>query len=182
VLLRTIPTAVGCLNRMMPVAVQWSTMGMDGSTQQRCLSNHASKHALALPGLALAGLVVAQGAVAAPPLHARQVPQVPQHQSSVQAQHLDLRPPSHIAEIGDSASDRSSFPSRHQTSGPQTSVQLPALGTDGVRARPTVQEFVRRVHQEGLPVARLFEGKSAMVHLGLSPKGKPGLWLVQKTH
>ena len=31
-------------------------------------------------------------------------------------------------------------------------------------------------------MARLFENKSALVHLGLNPKGKPGLWLVQKTH
>jgi hypothetical protein len=37
-------------------------------------------------------------------------------------------------------------------------------------------------HREGLPVARLFETKGALLHLGLNPKGKPGLWLVQKTH
>jgi hypothetical protein len=48
--------------------------------------------------------------------------------------------------------------------------------------QPPGQDFVRRVHREGLPVARLFESKSALVHLGLSPKGKPGLRLVQKTH
>jgi hypothetical protein len=53
---------------------------------------------------------------------------------------------------------------------------------DGPHARPTAQEFVRRLHREGLPVARLFETKRALVHLGLSPRGKPGLWLVQKTH
>lgn len=41
---------------------------------------------------------------------------------------------------------------------------------------------MRRVHREGLPVARLFETKGALLHLGLNPKGKPGLWLVQKTH
>ena len=50
-----------------------------------------------------------------------------------------------------------------------------------MHARPTVQDFVRRVHREGLPVARLFETKGVLVHLGLNPKGKPGLWLVQKT-
>jgi hypothetical protein len=42
--------------------------------------------------------------------------------------------------------------------------------------------FARRVHQEGLPVARLWETKSAMVSLGFNPKGKPGLWLIQKIH
>ena len=51
-----------------------------------------------------------------------------------------------------------------------------------MRNRLGVQDFVRRVHQEGLPVARLFESRSALLHLGLSPKGKPGLWLVQKVH
>jgi hypothetical protein len=59
--------------------------------------------------------------------------------------------------------------------------QLPALGPDGMHTRPTIQDLVQRVHREGLPVARLFETKSALVHLGLNPKGKPGLWLVQKT-
>jgi hypothetical protein len=56
------------------------------------------------------------------------------------------------------------------------------LGSDGMHARPTIQEFVNRAHREGLPVARLLETKSALLHLGLSPRGKPGLWLVQKTH
>jgi hypothetical protein len=64
----------------------------------------------------------------------------------------------------------------------QELVQLPAWGADGMQSRPGIQDFVRRLHREGLPVARLFESKSALVHLGLSPKGKPGLWLVQKMH
>jgi hypothetical protein len=71
--------------------------------------------------------------------------------------------------------------SRRRSVGSQEPVQLPALGAGGMRSRPTMQDFVQRVRREGLPVARLFESKSALVHLGLSPKGKPGLWLVQKT-
>jgi hypothetical protein len=106
-------------------------------------------------------------------------------QSPVQApaQRLDLRPPSHTME-GSNAAEKSpgAFPSmpRRQNAAQQP-VELPMLGADGMRARPTLQEFVHRVHREGLPVARLFETKSALVHLGLSPRGKPGLWLVQKT-
>ena len=50
-----------------------------------------------------------------------------------------------------------------------------------MRSRASIQDFVHKVHREGLPVARLFETKSALLHLGLSPRGKPGLWLVQKT-
>jgi hypothetical protein len=144
---------------------------MDGNTQHRSFSRGVLV-------LVLAGWVVAQGALATPPVHGPQ-PQR-QSQTSLQTQHLDLRAPSHVSEIVDNTSERG-FPSRRPTGSTQAAVQLPSLGTENVRARPTVQEFVRRVRQEGLPVARLFEGKSALVHLGLSPKGKPGLWLVQKT-
>jgi hypothetical protein len=42
------------------------------------------------------------------------------------------------------------------------------------------EELTHRLHREGLPVARLFETRSAMVSLGLSPRGKPGIWLIQK--
>ena len=74
------------------------------------------------------------------------------------------------------------FPSMTRRKNPApAAVELPSLGTDGMHARPTIQEFVNKVHREGLPVARLFETKSALLHLGLSPRGKPGLWLVQKT-
>jgi hypothetical protein len=129
--------------------------------------------------LGMAGLFTLQGAFAAPPL--RQQMHAPV-QSPAVAPHLDLRAPPHILETAPILErNLGAFPSRRQTVGPQETVQLPALGSDAARARPTVQEFVRRVHQEGLPVARIFEGKSALVHLGLSPKGKPGLWLVQKT-
>ena len=43
--------------------------------------------------------------------------------------------------------------------------------------RPQGAQHVRR---EGLPLARLWENKSALLSLGLNKKGKPGLWLVQK--
>ncbi len=76
----------------------------------------------------------------------------------------------------------SAFPMVRRQNPAQERIELPLLGSDGMRARPTIQEFVHKVHQEGLPIARLFETKSALVHLGLSPRGKPGLWLVQKTH
>jgi len=60
--------------------------------------------------------------------------------------------------------------------------QLPALGPD---ARPqtmsTAEAWARRWHHEGLPVARLWQNRSALLSLGLSPRGKPGLWLIQKT-
>jgi hypothetical protein len=60
-------------------------------------------------------------------------------------------------------------------------VQLPELGAQG-RVPSRAEEFARRVHREGLPVARLWENKSALVSIGLNQRGKPGLWLIQKTH
>jgi hypothetical protein len=146
------------------------------------------KQQLSSTVLVMTGLVAMHNATAAPPLRMQLQtrPQAAvqfrsQPATSLQTQqHLDLRAPAHVPELNDDAADRS-FPSRRTNVATQEAVQLPALGAQSVRARPTVQEFVRRVHQEGLPVARIFEGKSALVHLGLNPKGKPGLWLVQKT-
>ena len=78
------------------------------------------------------------------------------------------------------------FPSslHRQTLGSQEQLQLPNSGSESSQLRMTGQaeEFARRVHREGLPVARLWENKSALVSIGLNQKGKPGLWLIQKTH
>jgi hypothetical protein len=60
---------------------------------------------------------------------------------------------------------------------------FPGLGTAGqTRVMGRAESFVRSFHREGLPVARLWENHSALLSLGLNGKGKPGLWLVQKTH
>jgi hypothetical protein len=42
--------------------------------------------------------------------------------------------------------------------------------------------LARRIRREGLPIARLLETKSALLSIGLNQRGKPGLWLTQKTH
>jgi hypothetical protein len=130
-------------------------------------------------------------AYAAPPA-ARQAFRAPsQPQSALGlSQHLDLRAPSHLEppahlEMAGNTADRSHLfgvPTARQNLNPPEQVPLSAMAADGMRSRPALQDFVRRVHREGLPVARLFESKSALVHVGLSPKGKPGLWLVQKIH
>ena len=139
---------------------------------------------LANQGLAAAlgaGALLFMGSAVAAPPHSRAVQPRAQSQIQTLGQHLDLRAPSGAVEVSEKAS---LFPSmlRRRAVGSQEQVQPPMLGADGMRSRPGIQDFVRRVHREGLPVARLFESKSALVHLGLSPKGKPGLWLVQKTH
>ena len=105
------------------------------------------------------------------------------NQFQAAAQQLDLRLPSHAAEGTAAQKSPGAFPSRaHPQTVAQQPLELPLLGADGMHSRATIQDLVQRVHREGLPVARLFETKSALLHLGLSPRGKPGLWLVQKTH
>jgi len=61
-------------------------------------------------------------------------------------------------------------------------VQLRAFGTGELSFRVMSQAeiFARRIHREGLPVARLWENKSALLSIGLNQKGRPGLWLTQK--
>jgi hypothetical protein len=138
--------------------------------------------AIWVAGLEVGALcLLACGALAAPP--GRLIPRMPA-QSQAPAQHLDLRAPSHTVEPGTAFGKLpGAFPSMaHRQISVQEPAELPLLGSDGMHARPTVQDFVQKVHREGLPVARLFETKSALVHLGLSPRGKPGLWLVQKIH
>ena len=121
-------------------------------------------------------LLALNSALAAPPAG-----RPPKSQIQTLGQHLDLRAPSHAVEVVERPS---AFPSstHPQLGASEQAIQLPQLGVAGAQSRPGIQQFVRQVRREGLPVARLFESKSALVHLGLSPKGKPGLWLVQKTH
>src|ERR1700727_271406 len=49
-----------------------------------------------------------------------------------------------------------------------------ALGADAWQDRPSdrIANLASRVHREGLPVARLWENKAALVSLGLNQRGK----------
>jgi hypothetical protein len=90
---------------------------------------------------------------------------------------LDLRPP----ELPKTTDDFPGSANRHLLG--SESKNAPGLG-DFAMTKPMspAEAFARRVHKEGLPVARLWETHSALVSIGLNPKGKPGLWLIQKTH
>lgn len=150
----------------------WSTVTV--------VSNVKTK-AIWVAGLEVGALcLLACGAVAAPPGRPRAAAQ----QLQAPAQHLDLRAPAHGVEAGGMPGrSPNAFPSmaRRQKNVTPEPVDVPFLGSESIHVRPTLQDFVQKVHREGLPVARLFETKSALLHLGLSPRGKPGLWLVQKT-
>jgi hypothetical protein len=149
-----------------------------------------ARAALGAASLLLVNSLLLDSAFAAPPLGRQSFRPPSQQAPQGLAQHLDLRAPLHLesggrAELAANAAERShSFAglTPRQITTPQEQVPLSAMGSDGMRTRPALQDFVRRVRREGFPVARLFESKSALVHVGLSPKGKPGLWLVQKIH
>jgi hypothetical protein len=107
---------------------------------------------------------------------------------------LDLRPPresfSAISQ-GSAALASEPFPStnHHWDLGrsdhaSDNRIQRPALAIGDLNFRTMSQAeiFARRVHQEGLPVARLFQSKSALLSIGLNKKGKPGLWFSQQSH
>jgi hypothetical protein len=144
------------------------------------MSRSQNQAPMALAGAA--ALCILNSALAAPPPQVRQGQPRLQNQTQPLGQHMDLRAPLPAVEAAGAAEKSSAFPSmsRMRRLGSPEQVQAPALGLDTMRSRPGVQEFVRRVQHEGLPVARLFESKTALLHLGLNPRGKPGLWLVQK--
>ena len=107
--------------------------------------------------------------------------------SRLDLQRLDLRPPETLpAERAPTGIENSAiaFPSAKRArsaSDSRVEDDLPTLG-GGVRMRTMSrpEEMARRLTREGLPVARLWESHSALLHVGLSPRGKPGLWVIQK--
>jgi len=54
--------------------------------------------------------------------------------------------------------------------------------SEGGHLMSPMQLMAHNFRQQGLPLAKLFENKDSLVHLGLNQKGKPGLWIVHKLH
>jgi hypothetical protein len=116
------------------------------------------------------------------------------HPEHAPARQLDLRTPENSPQTihrgADAALASAPFPSAiHHLDMGKTNLdteernQLPSLEAVGssFRMMSPVQTLARRMRREGLPVARLWESKSALVSIGLNQKGKAGLWLTQKT-
>jgi hypothetical protein len=121
--------------------------------------------------IGLCGTVLMNTAIASPPI------------GRSETHRLDLRAPAAPAVAAKAYSGNFS-PSRGQISDGQDQVQFAGLSTQDPQMRTTTraQDLVQRVRREGLPIARLWENKSALVSLGLNQKGKPGLWITQKFH
>ncbi len=107
---------------------------------------------------------------------------------------LDLRlpQPGDTAQFGPQLEGRSrDEPGRSMAGSPGNTAFGTAFGEDSLRSLEMehnqaremgrTEALARRFRREGLPIARLWENHSALVSLGLNAKGKPGLWLVQKT-
>lgn len=92
--------------------------------------------------------------------------------------HLDLRPPA-LSELAglEAALIRPRRTPLHGAADDAGERDLPLPSLIG-----TQETLVHRLGREGLPIARLWENHAALLSLGFNPRGKPGLWLVQKTH
>lgn len=108
---------------------------------------------------------------------------------------LDLRAPGESSpsakQFGGStpASESFPYPSRHLDAGREDLGVSERYGLSELRTgqlnfqtMSQAEILARRIHREGLPVARLWESKSALLSFGLNQRGKPGLWLTQKIH
>jgi hypothetical protein len=143
---------------------------------------------------ALWGLAAATVAIGAPPQsRGEMLTRSTARAEPLTVSRLDLRAPAHWpSEAGKSdgthavAVDTPPFPSMRRGSedaaGRGLQEDPPSLRSDlpAMRTMSRAQEMARRFRREGLPVARLFESRSALVSLGLNQHGKPGIWLIQK--
>lgn len=111
--------------------------------------------------------------------------------------HLDLRPPSLVSGSDESAAGftayvhrrlmaaRTAWPLEPGVAASGASALRAAAATPSTRTGHIMSPMETLAHnfrQQGLPVARLFENKDSLVHLGLDQRGKPGLWILHKLH
>jgi hypothetical protein len=106
------------------------------------------------------------------------------HQEHPLAAPLDLSP-----RVGGGEPASESFPSAFHHLDPGKENLGTTDGHPGLRAgelnyqvMSQAEIIARRIHREGLPLARLWESKSALLSVGLNQRGKPGIWLTQKIH
>jgi hypothetical protein len=119
----------------------------------------------------LSGLFMLNSALAAPP----------PRQMQIVARRLDLSAPAHSIEMSNKGPAFSTMPHQQTSVAPEQG-RIANLYPGAMHIQPSMQDRVRLFRRDGFPVARLWETKSALLHLGFNPKGKPGLWVVQKTH
>ena len=137
---------------------------------------------LACSGSALAGQPL--GKMAAQMMHQAQSRVAAPAVMRLPESRLDLRPPT-AGPLAESHAV-SAFPSsiHHDLGFSVGNKSLPTLGSGSpaprIMSKP--EELAKNFRREGLPLAKLWQNQDSLVHIGLNPKGKPGLWLIQKLH
>jgi hypothetical protein len=155
-------------------------------------ATHTNRHRLTGAAAGVCGFCLLGSAIASPPISQESTALSVKH---VPSPHLDLRPPrvsspTIIRGGGAAASAFTPFPSvTHPSDAGKASLATDdrrptavLIGELNFQVMGRAQMLARRIHEEGLPVARLVETKSALLSIGLNQRGKPGLWLTQKTH
>jgi|SRR5271169_1865314 len=183
--------------------------GGDGRFWLNCTMNQKAKARPIRVAIGVCGLCLCYSAVASPPFSwgssspsaipsaraASLASQSVARHDYAPAAYLDLRPPE-VSPLAFShettaALASESFPSTTHHLDPGKSdlatgdrVQPSTLGMGEMNFRVMSQAaiYAHRVHEDGLPIVRVFESKSALLSIGLNKRGKPGLWFTQKTH
>jgi hypothetical protein len=128
------------------------------------------KHRITLAAAAaLSGLLMLSSALAAPP----------PRQTQFQGRQLDLRAPAHSIELSNKVPVFPTMSHQQSIASPEQ-VRFANFRSDFMHSQSSMQDRIRLFRRDGFPIARLWESKSALVHLGFNAKGKPGLWIVQK--
>jgi hypothetical protein len=97
---------------------------------------------------------------------------------------LDLRPPSAVQPNNEAAAE-DSFAGTHRLFRGESLFRADAhdpADAASTHVMSPLQNMAHNFQKEGLPIAKLFQSNSSLVHVGLNSKGKPGLWIVHKTH
>jgi len=172
-----------------------------------CVTTHKSKHRLTVVTAGVCGFCLLGSAVASPPIsqegsslsvkdlvRSMSVASRSVVRQDMPRAHFDLRPPRNPSPpISRGSADPlalTPFPSgTHPLDAgrayPANDDRRPTavmIGELNFQVMGQAEILARRIHREGLPVARLLETKSALLSIGLNQRGKPGLWLTQKIH
>jgi hypothetical protein len=141
-----------------------------------------------LLGLAVAGSPFSRGLVDRSP---------DEHRSAashgVTVARLDLSLPQQPTSLAQQAAPRPGWSgAATATASPETLRFAPASNDDQFAVQPAwhgpaprltsmtrIQELVRNQPRDGVPLARLWQSRGAALNLGVSPRGKPGLYFVK---
>jgi hypothetical protein len=94
---------------------------------------------------------------------------------------LDLRAPSQTLSA-EQAPTATAASNSHHFFGGESPFRSEADPAQAGHIMSPLQNVAHNFRQEGLPIAKLFQSNTSLVHIGLNPKGKPGLWVMHKVH